>query len=59
MPIADALPIKYELSISREGVGYGIGREQLTQQQDGTRPLNPFKFIDSRGAQVLYHDPIQ
>ena len=58
MPITDAQPINYDLTISREGVGYGIGREQLTQHQDVARP-NPFKFIDSRGAHVLYHDPAE
>jgi predicted ATPase len=58
MQTADVQPIKYELNISREGVGYGISREQLTQQQDLSRP-NPFKFIDSRGAHVLYHDPAE
>jgi predicted ATPase len=58
MPSEDAQPIKYEVRISRAGFGYGIRREELTQQQDPTRP-NPFKFITSEGAQIRYYDPEQ
>ena len=52
-----AQPLKYELDISREGVGYGIRREQLTQQQNLLLP-DPFKFIDSKAGHVFYHDPV-
>jgi predicted ATPase len=58
MPSADPAPIKYEVRISREGVGYAIRREALTQQQQPDQPI-PFKFIDATGAQVHYHDPAQ
>jgi len=58
LPIGTDQPLKYELNISREGVGYGIRREQLTQRQDLMLP-DPFKFIDSRAGHVLYHDPVE
>jgi predicted ATPase len=55
MQISDQHPIDYELRIGREGVGYAISREQLTQQQDSAAP-KPFKFIDAQGSRVSYHD---
>ena len=56
MQVATGEPIEYELQVAREGVGYGIRRERLTQRQDATRP-DPFKFIDAEGARIHYHDP--
>jgi predicted ATPase len=56
MPILKQYPLSYELKISRQGVGYSISREQLTQAQ-GTQTPNLFKFIDAHGARINYHDP--
>lgn len=48
-------PIKYRLKISARGTGYGISFEQLAQQQD-PNSARPFKFIESTGSRVHYHD---
>lgn len=55
MPVAAPQPIIYELNLRPTALGYTITTERLSQRQKIDIP-EPFKFIDSRGADIRYFD---
>jgi predicted ATPase len=50
--------LEYQIRFGSRGIGYIISWERLTQLQQRHR-ASPFKFIESTGTTVHYHDPSQ
>jgi predicted ATPase len=48
-------PLKYDLWLRPQGVGYAIEHETLTQQRD-LHASQPLKYIDAHGLSVRYYE---
>ena len=48
-------PLHYELEVEARGQGYGIQRETLSQEREGSYP-SPFKHIESYNDDIRYCD---
>ena len=48
-------PLEYELCLRPQGAAYYIEKETLTQQRE-PKPKDPFKHINSHGADVRYYE---
>ncbi len=53
MPVAGANPIEYRLDLQANGLAYVIASETLIQDRGEKQP---FKYIDSHGAEIRYFD---
>jgi len=53
MPVAGANPLEYRLDLRASGLAYGIAGETLIQDRGEEQP---FKYIDSQGAEIRYFD---
>jgi predicted ATPase len=56
MPIENQEPLNYSLKLATKGQFYEIGSETLSQQRD-RNASQPFKYIESRGSDVIYFSP--
>lgn len=56
MPVQNWEPLNYSLKLATKGQFYEIGLETLSQQRD-PNASQPFKYIESRGADVKYFSP--
>lgn len=48
-----AAPLDYQVNLFKQGYGYSVSHEQLTQHRDPSTPA-PFKYIDSTGSRIRY-----
>jgi predicted ATPase len=55
MEVENEKPLKYDLSLRPQGVGYIIEHETLTQQREPP-PSQPFKHIEAHGLNVRYYE---
>jgi predicted ATPase len=56
MPIENQEPLNYSLEIATKGQFYEIGLETLIQKRN-LSASRPFKYIESRGLDVIYFNP--
>jgi predicted ATPase len=56
MPIENQEPLNYSLELATKGQFYEIGSETLIQQRN-PNASQPFKYIESRGLDVIYFSP--
>lgn len=56
MAVDNHQPISYDLTLSMQGAGYDIRREELSQVQHGPN-TTPFFFLKANGSIVRYNDP--
>jgi predicted ATPase len=56
MPIKNQEPLNYSLELATKGQFYEIGSETLRQRRD-PNASQPFKYIESRGTDVIYFSP--